>query len=241
MEGKSRTSRYIVPSLRKLWLTDNKKHLDDRAPGTTHYQNDPYAYESKKDKYRRQRDDAREELKDTIASNDKKTDVIRELVADLNKLTEDVEREKQLANRVQTEADNNENFLGRQVTDDEIRSQFDSLLASIKTWSAKFTGGDAENSLDAKNADDYVHVAPHYLPNDFPGLNDVVASHKKKRRLFMRGEACYSMSLLFRTLDADTRFHGEQTDSWLDNESAQSFGDIEKKLHAAGKFVVRIY
>lgn len=174
-----------------------------------------------------------------IASNDKKTDVIKELVAHLNKLTEDLEREKHLANRVQTEADNNENSLGRQVTDDEIRSQFDTLLASIKTWSSNFTGGDTEISLDDKNADAYVHVAPHYLPHDFPGLSGMVASHKKKRRLFVRGVACYSMSLLFRTLDADTRFHGEQTDSWLDDESAKSFGDIEGKLHAAGKPVLR--
>lgn len=135
---------------------------------------------------------------------------------------------------MQTEMDNKELFLGPQATDDDIRAKFDSVLASIKTWSTNFTSGPVGSDVfKDDHLSDYQSVAP--LCRDTSHLMHLI-SNKKRRRLFVRGWAAYVMSKrLFRTLETETRPAAQAHDLWLDSATAQSFLKVENAIYFAGR------
>ncbi|QDS68465.1 hypothetical protein FKW77_010832 [Venturia effusa] len=236
----SRSQNYVarksVPSSRR------DPHLPhDYSPTSSgtknsfkHLLNNNAYNESKQERYKRERNEYKSHADEIKSMLSERNSRIRDLMSDLAAKEDELQRERQVANHIHKTLDQKELFLGRQITDEEIKNQFESLNGSIKTWSQNFTG--AKNvaiPLDEEMALQCFHVAPSYLPDDVEGFNDAVAGVKKKRRLFVRGFASYQMSLLFRTLDADTKYHAAKSDSWLDYETAVKFADIEARLYSA--------
>jgi hypothetical protein len=193
------------------------------------HQRDHQAY-SRRRRYKNERN----ALKSTC---EKQSFVIRDLEIQVNRYKEDFERTKKSAHQTQTELDNKDLFIDRQASDEEIRFQFDSLFAAIKTWSTNFTGGQGVMArFDSSRMEEVLQVAPYYRSAGLGCLEDVITQQKKKRRLFVRGFAAYKMSvLLFRALGLESQRQAPPLDYWLSSKTAKSFAAIENRLHAVGE------
>ncbi|KAL8821400.1 MAG: hypothetical protein Q9223_000549 [Gallowayella weberi] len=166
--------------------------------------------------------------------NNEQQQVIGQFQIQLQKEHDKVQRVTQSAHHMQTVMDNKELFLGPQATDDEVRARFDSVLASIKTWSTNFTSGSVESDMFKEEyLADYQSVAP--MCRNTSHLMRLV-SNKKCRRLFVRGWAAFVMSkLLFRTLETENQPASQAHDLWLDSSTAQSFLNIEDVIYRAAQ------
>ena len=158
----------------------------------------------------------------------------QELDACQNDLVREKERIAQMersTNQLQLAMESREWFLGQQVNDDEVIADFDNLLNDIRTWSTSF-GGDGASSFKQDAFSDYQKVVPmcrelHHL--------EIVATDKKKRRLFVRGWTAYIMcTKLWRNIDMEFG-DGLGEDVWLDKELADSFSHLENELCSAGE------
>lgn len=158
----------------------------------------------------------------------------QELDACQNDLVREKERIAQMersTNQLQLAMESREWFLGQQVNDDEVIADFDNLLNDIRTWSTSF-GGDGASSFKQDTFSDYQKVVPmcrelHHL--------EIVATDKKKRRLFVRGWTAYIIcTKLWRNIDMEFG-DGLGEDVWLDKELADSFSYLENELCSAGE------
>jgi predicted RNase H-like nuclease (RuvC/YqgF family) len=192
---------------------------------------EPHTQESNYDKYKKER----KVYKERCARQEEE---IHDLRLQITENAQIVERTKQSAKQIQAELENKEFFLGRQGTDEEIQHQLDSLLSSIKTWSTKFMAKGVVIALDENRISEYLHIAPSYLPGSLKELEKALSKDRKKRRLFVRGLAAYKMSLLFRTLDIDSKHSKPEIDTWLEGGLANSFADIETRLYLAGRLLI---
>lgn len=123
--------------------------------------------------------------------------------------------------------------MGMQSTDEEIRSQFESILGSIKTWSMEFKQNSNGPRFDEHRLQDYLKVAPYY--QEFKTLERMI-SGSRNRKAFIRGLAASTMcSLLIRTPHDSAHRGSDSIDHWTDEKTAVSFADLEDTLSAAGK------
>ncbi|KAL8798871.1 MAG: hypothetical protein Q9182_006327 [Xanthomendoza sp. 2 TL-2023] len=191
-------------------------------------------HEDDRERYKRERDYARQQYEKLERDNNEQRQVINQFQIQLQKEHDKVQRVTQSAHHMQTEMDNKELFLGPQATDDEVRARFDSVLASIKTWSTNFTSGSVESDVFKEDSlADYQSVAP--MCRNTLHLMQVVGT-KKRRRLFVRGwAACVMSKLLFRTLGTENQPASQAHDLWLDSSTAQSFLKIEDVIYLADR------
>ncbi|KAJ4292501.1 hypothetical protein N0V90_009163 [Kalmusia sp. IMI 367209] len=181
-------------------------------------------------RYRTERDNIEEQLRQVQAKNREYEAIIRKLEADVGKAQDKVDRTKRSAHQMQTTLDNKELFLGPQSSDDEVKARFSALLTSIKTWSINFSGqGASKFALESLPA--YQRVAP--LSSQIEYLEKTITTSKKQKRLFVRGWVAFIMSHhLFRTLD----LMGDMgSDLWLENAFAQNFACLENRLWLADR------
>ncbi|KAL8790193.1 MAG: hypothetical protein Q9213_000724 [Squamulea squamosa] len=158
--------------------------------------------EEDNDRYKKEHDYWRQQCEQLERASVSHVQALSLLQTQLEKEQDTVERVTQSAHHMQTEMDNKEFFLGPQATDDEVRAKFDSVLASVKTWSTNFTSGPVESDAFKENSiSDYQGVAP--LSRNTSDLKQLV-SKKERKRLCVRDWVAYMMrKLLFRTLETE--------------------------------------
>jgi hypothetical protein len=144
---------------------------------------------------------------------------------------------KNSAHELQKVKETRELVFGPQMTDDVIRTRFESLLADIRTWASEFacTTGQ-EPSFEEAMLSEYQRVAPscETLEHLYATVkSEIPKQDKKQKRYFIRGWTSYIMiQSIFRTLDEQgTIGH----DSWLFEDDSKAFERLEQRLWHAGE------
>lgn len=141
-------------------------------------------------------------------------------------------RIKELANQMQYTIESKELFVGPQSSDDEILSDFRSILDEVRTWSIKFA---CESPISLDNLPVSVVTAFQRLAPACPDLRRLL-SNRKHRRLFVRGWVSLGLAdWLFRCLPSDHHSGSRCEDGWLDTETAHGVFLVERMLVNAGK------
>ena len=157
---------------------------------------------------------------------------VEKLQAELQREQEQSIQARRSAHHLQTILDNREFFLGPQISDDDMRTDFSSIFTAIKTWSYHFISGPKDALVDQRTdlLDKFQYILP--LCSDHSQL-ERYADSKSKRRLLVRGWAAYIACKRLLPTDAD----GEagKVEPWLDAASAQSFFMLEPKIRSTGK------
>ncbi|KAF2200938.1 hypothetical protein GQ43DRAFT_432074 [Delitschia confertaspora ATCC 74209] len=212
----------------KSWWDKKESRSEDR---------DQFGYESKEQRYRRQREEWKAAYASLEQDSRHREDIIRNLQVELEKALKDNERTKSSANQMQQAMDNKELFLGPQATDDDIRIRFGSLNSSIKTWSSNFLSESSTMPIFREDLlSSYLDIVP--LCREVRHIENLV-SERKVRRLFVRGWAAYVISnLVFRALPAESQ-NGEThqgsagADLWLGESERNSLLTLENRLFHA--------
>ncbi|KAL9085635.1 MAG: hypothetical protein Q9165_007536 [Trypethelium subeluteriae] len=170
-----------------------------------------------------------EKLEDQTRAHE---EAIRLLQKELGKQADELEQARRSAGQMQIELENKEFSLGRQATDADLQSDFESILNGIRTWATNFDEkGTAELKQD--RLQEYLRVTPNQTPETLRSI----LQEKKKRRLFIRGWAASVMcACLIRSLPR-LSYHPEpgSFDRWLDKKSSALFGDLELRLLFAAR------
>ena len=141
-------------------------------------------------------------------------------------------RIKESANKIQYTMESRELFVGPQASDDEILSDFRSILDEVRTWSIKFAC-DSPISLDTLPAP--IATAFQRLAPTCPDLRRLL-SNRKDRRLFVRGWVSLGLAdWLFRCLPSDHHSGSRCEDRWLETDIAHSVSLVESRLSNTGK------
>lgn len=155
----------------------------------------------------------------------------------ISRLRSDIEKEvkkgkeiKQSADKMIYSMENRELAIGRQDSDEEIKSRFQSLVGQIRTWSVPF----AQIRQDARS---YSLEAIGEFRKVSPGVSDFerFLQTPKNLRLLVRGYVGLAIAeSLFRTIPyGPGPWPGE--DVWMDRELAHSFASIENSLFHSSK------
>ena len=164
------------------------------------------------------------------------TNRIAELSSKLQIEEENNTKLKESTNKMLVAMENKDLFLGRQDTDDTVRSRFDLLVRKIFTWSVPFAQHEAPPSLE-----DLPQIPLQDLHRILPGITDFgrflhFLQNSKNIRLFVRGWTNLAIAeMLFRTLSSDPLIASETQDIWMDSELSQAVQLIETGFFNAGR------
>jgi F0F1-type ATP synthase gamma subunit len=194
--------------------------------------------ETKTEKYRRQREEARDQLdlaNDRIREleNYRKQDAaaIRQYIRQLELQSSTTEEHKKAVDAMQEHMDNKELYLGRQLIDNEIKLEYNQILKEITNWSLGFNAGtDNDSMFREERIQEYRIVAPMCS-----STRDVVnlVSDKTDKRLFVRGWVAYVMTKrFFRALDVGSL---RERDLWVDGTLSAASKQLEDAFWSAGR------
>ena len=185
-------------------------------------------------RYRSERDDVRQKYGQLNIKYDQlkieHTQAINRFQAERQREREELERVERSAHHLQTVLDNREFFLGPQISDENVRAQFNSIFSQIKTWSRHFTHGSVDT---LRMGDDLLRKYQTVLPSckESSDVLQVVAA-KKERRLLVRGWAAFIACKDILTIHPSGNANG--IDLWLDRATAESFRSLQQRL-SSGK------
>lgn len=168
--------------------------------------------------------------------NQCQTNRIAELSSKLQIEEENNMKLKESTNKMLVAMENKDLFIGRQDTDDVVRSRFDMLVRKVFTWSVPFAQHEAPPSLD-----DFPQLHLQSIQRILPNVIDFnfflqFLQNSKNIRLFVRGWVNFAISeMLFRTLSNDSPIASETQDVWMDSELAQAVHQIEIGFFKAGR------
>jgi hypothetical protein len=220
---------------------DSRSQVHEESRSQTHTGTYIEGYESDAQRYKRERNEWKQKCATLEQLNSANRDAITQLHNELEKQQKRVDQTKRSAHEMQTHLDNKELFLGYQASDDEVRTRFNSLINSLKTWSTKFaTGGSGlRGEFSEESILTYQRVAPGC--STIPQLEKLLSNGKKKR-LFTRGLAGYVMSdTLFRTLATQSHEGNDAHDVWLDKSARRSVQRLEDRLYQTGRLLQFLY
>ncbi|SLM35202.1 hypothetical protein LPUS_04304 [Lasallia pustulata] len=183
----------------------------------------------------KQLNDVRERARGLQEERDAHTQRISELQLRLISEMDRNSRIKELANQMQYTIESKELFVGPQSSDDEILSDFRSILDEVRTWSIKFA---CESPISLDNLPVSVVTAFQRLAPACPDLRRLL-SNRKHRRLFVRGWVSLGLAdWLFRCLPSDHHSGSRCEDGWLDTETAHGVFLVERMLVNADRRTV---
>lgn len=158
-----------------------------------------------------------------------------ELKKNLDRARLNVDQSAATTDRMQRTMDNKEHFLGDQALDDEVRSSFLKLMASIRTWTGKLEPIKPEN-IDFTQMDD---LTRNQLDLVVPGCLSKEAEYwkdGKKMRMLFRGWLTYVVSQdILRVRTGDVGDNNNASDFWLPQRIRNAVVAVEDDLSAAGR------
>lgn len=178
-------------------------------------------------RYRSERDDFRRRYDQLKITH---TQEVEWLQNERQREREELERVERSAHHLQTVLDNREFFLGPQISDEDVRAQFNSVFSQIKTWSRHFTYGSVDT---LRMGDDLLGRYQNVLPlcKESSHVLQVIAT-KKERRLLVRGWAAF---IAFKDIFAIyPSSKANSIDLWLDKVTAESFRSLQQRLSSTG-------
>jgi hypothetical protein len=188
--------------------------------------------ETKQDRYRRERDEADEEVRRLLKEVDK-------LKADLKRQEEVVSQTKESTTRVRQAMQDKELFIGPQALDREVLAHFTSLFKNVRSWTRHFGGGKDLHleAIDKDTLKQFNTIAP--------GLNAMqlgkIFSSKNKTRYFLQGwVSLMIIENLIPTPDDEPYKATLTRDLWMEQDDAQSLFTLERALSAKSKDHKRI-
>ena len=164
--------------------------------------------------------------------NEHQARMIAELRTFLGREVDNNRKIKESAHKMTFAMENKELFIGPQASDDQIYSQFQTLLGQIKTWSVPFAKGRPTIDIDLSS----VEILAEFRKVT-PGIFDIgrYLRTPKNLRLFVRGFVGLVLAeTLFRTLPERSHPGSDAEDIWMDKEIAHGVALIENSLFYAG-------